>query len=176
MPGREDMRHGYRHLSSLLEYPSPALTARVSSCLDWLESVNSQAAAWLRKFQTHVEQTALTQLEEIYSATFDLQPKCVPYAGYHLFGENYQRGAFMVKLQEQYRCYGFSWGNELPDHIAVILRFMSVLPDPEAARVMREDCLIPVFQKIMAGFAKEDRSIYGPALQTVLVWMQEVSL
>ncbi len=171
---QQDLCHIYRNFSNILEYPSPTLSVNVKECLVLLESINSKATARLKKFQAFVVQTPLGQLEEIYSGTFDLQPKCYPYAGYHLFGENYKRGAFMVKLQEQYRLHDFSWEKELPDHIAVILRFLSILHDEEAAGILKEECLIPVLEKMLKAFGEEKTNMYTEAVQALLLLLKEV--
>lgn len=64
------------------------------------------------------------ELEEIYTHTFCLTPHCIPYVSTHLFGEeSFQRTEFMCRLKEVYQQRNFSAGKELPDHIAVILRF-----------------------------------------------------
>lgn len=158
----------------MLEYPSPALAENVKECLVLLDSAHSKATARLKNFQAFVVQTPLGRLEEIYSGTFDLQPKCYPYAGYHLFGENFKRGAFMVKLQEQYKLHDFTCEKELPDHIAVILRFLSILPDDESARILRDECLIPVLEKMVLAFGEENRDMYSEAIHSLLLLLKEV--
>ncbi len=98
----------------------------------------AQAAALLTEFCSFVEQASPARLEELYTGTFDLQAVCYPYVGYHLFGDSYKRGMFMAQLNAGYRERGFSAGNELPDHVAVILRFLASGPggrvQPGAAR------------------------------------------
>ena len=175
MQKQKDLCHIYRNFSYILEYPLPALSENVKECVVSLESINSKATSRLKKFQAFVVQTPLGQLEELYSGTFDLQPKCYPYAGYHLFGENYKRGAFMVKLKEQYKLLDFSCEKELPDHIAVILRFLSILHDEESAKILKEECLIPVLEKMITAFGEEETNMYSEAVQALLLLLKEVS-
>jgi nitrate reductase delta subunit len=112
-------------------------------------------------------------MEEIYTGTFDLQTKCCPYTGYHLFGENNKRGAFMVKLKEQYREHGFSTEKELPDHVCVILRFIATSRDDDLNRVLIDECLAPVLMKMKQGFT-EDRNPYGEIIHSLLLIFQEM--
>lgn len=117
--------------AALLEYPTPELPHQAGACAALLAEGYPEAADLVLQFQGSVSGLTTTRMEEIYTRTFDLQPVCYPYVGYHLFGESYKRGAFMAQLNENYRSYGYSAGNELPDHVAVILRFCAL---GEAAR------------------------------------------
>ena len=110
-----------------LDYPGPALAEDARACRGLLAQFNSEAAGRMEEFGAFLSQTHLGQVQEVYTNAFDLQPVCYPYVGYQLFGESYKRGAFLVKLQEEYRARGFSAGKELPDHLPVMLRFLSVL-------------------------------------------------
>ncbi len=99
-----------------------------------LAAVDPIAAELFRSFVLQIEQIPLERMEEIYTSTFDMQPVCYPYIGYQLFGESYKRGAFMAQLNHAFsETYGeangeatFSAGNELPDHVAVVLRFLAI--------------------------------------------------
>ncbi|MBS4024937.1 MAG: nitrate reductase molybdenum cofactor assembly chaperone [Clostridia bacterium] len=168
-------RELYQLFSEVLEYPTPNLEEKVNECIAITASVNSKAAARLEKFKGFVAQTPPGRLEEIYSGTFDLQPTSYPYAGYHLFGENYKRGAFMVKLQEQYKEHGFSAENELPDHIAVILRFLSTTQDDENTSILLKECLIPVLTRLTKAFGEQDQNYYGEAIKAILLVLTQES-
>src|SRR3972149_6407406 len=113
----------YNLFADLLEYPTPALPRQARACAEWLLVMHPEEAARLEQFQRSVDESTTERMEEVYTRTFDMQPVCYPYVGYHLFGESYKRGAFMAQLNEGYRTYGYSSGNELPDHVGIILRF-----------------------------------------------------
>jgi len=104
---------------------------------------NQDAVLKMDTFRLFVETTSLTRLEEIYTSTFDLQAVCYPYAGYHLFGESYRRGEFLAKLKARYSAIGFSSGNELPDHVPMMLRYLAQLQDGNERDVIISECLIP---------------------------------
>ena len=63
-----------------------------------------------------------TQLEELYTRTFDLNPVCTPEVGWHIYGEQYRRGRFLVQARELLKIVGVDERGELPDHL------MSLLP------------------------------------------------
>jgi len=126
----------------LLEYPNSDLarTARECSALVGLE--NPEAAAFLTEFVAFAERTPANTIEEIYTATFDLNAQCHPYIGYHMFGEAYQRSALLLELKDRFQDYDFDPGIELPDHIAVLLRFMSICTDPEEIEEIAREAVL----------------------------------
>lgn len=159
----------YHLLSAMLEYPSPGLQDSARKCAALLTEKSPEAAARIERFAAIAEKTPPGRLEEIYTAAFDLNPTCTIYAGYQLFGESYKRGEFLVRLKQKYRQRGFSEGNELADHMAVLLRFLGHL-DPEEilARELIEDCLVPALEKMNGSFpdgCAENANPYACVLQ-----------
>ncbi len=125
--------------------------------MDFIKSLELPEANFIR-FKEQIQQFPLSRLEEIYTQTFDLQAICYPYAGYQLFGEDYRRGEFMVKLKEHYRSAGFEApGDELPDHIGVIFKYLAWNPED---KIIIEECLIPVFEKLLKSFRENTDNPY----------------
>jgi nitrate reductase delta subunit len=92
--------------------------------------------------------------EELYTATFDVTPQCVPYASIHLFGEeNFKRGEFMAALHSRYELLEFATAGELPDHVAVLLRYASMLGEAER-RELLEFCLLGPLAKMIRMLAE----------------------
>jgi len=93
-----------------------------------------------------------------------------------LFGESFDRGKFLVRLQERYRERDFVWGNELADHIPVILRFLGRLgPDEELAQNLLDKCLVPVLRLMNNNFKPDDAepvNPYAAVLQTTLAVLE----
>jgi nitrate reductase delta subunit len=153
----------YHLLSSLLEYPSPGLAGSARECAALLAPERPEAAAEIEKFRSLAEETQPGRLEEIYTGTFDINPACTIYAGFQLFGESYKRGEFLVRLKEKYRQWGFFEGNELADHLAVLLRFLGQLdPEETLARELIEDCLVPALEKMNRSFPEPSGSTLNP--------------
>jgi nitrate reductase assembly molybdenum cofactor insertion protein NarJ len=128
--------------AELLEYPHPRLAATARECSRAVAAENSEAASLLEQFAAFVERTPWSTLEEVFTATFDLNAGRHPYIGYHLFGEAYKRSVFMLELRDRYRKYGFDHGSELADHVSVMLRFMAICDDEEANAELGRDALI----------------------------------
>ncbi len=132
--------------AELLEYPRPDVAQRARECQALIAPESAQAAALLGEFVAFVERTSHSTLEEIFSSTFDLNASCHPYVGYHMFGEAYKRSALMLELQDRFREHDFDPGVELPDHIAVLLRFMSLCPDAELTTEIAREALLPTLE------------------------------
>ncbi len=131
--------------ADLLEYPRPDLdVARAArECRALVAQESADAAVLLDEFISFAERTPRDTIEEIFSATFDLNASCHPYVGYHMFGESYPRSLFMVELKDRYRGHDFYHGVELPDHIAVLLRFLSTCCDAEEREEIARDAILP---------------------------------
>jgi nitrate reductase delta subunit len=110
-------------------------------------------------------------MEELYTSTFDLNAICYPYVGYHLFGDGNHRGMFLAGLKEHYQVSHFSAGNELPDHLGVMLRFLANDGDEGEREELIFLCIIPALKKMLEGF--EDKSNpYQGVLQALLLMLQ----
>ncbi|XWK90269.1 MAG: molecular chaperone TorD family protein [Phormidium sp.] len=148
----------YRLFAALFTYPSANLPPLISECYDQLNTDYPEAAELINQFQTFVGSASIANLEEIYTSTFDVNPVCFPYPGFHLFGENFNRADFLVKLQQKYQEHGFTAPpNELADHLSVMLEFLSVLEtDAVLAQELIEDCLLPALSKMNEGFKTDN--------------------
>ena len=96
-----------------------------------------------------VKRTPRSTLEEVFTATFDLNAGRHPYIGFHLFGEAYKRSVFMLELRDRYRKYRFEHGSELADHLSVMLRFMAICDDEEIKGELARDALIRSLEPMM---------------------------
>jgi len=127
----------------LLSYPTPDFNQTVTQALDAVDSLHLPA------FRNAIDALNHDEREELYTATFDVNPRCVPYVSIHLFGEeNFKRGEFMAALHSQYEQAGFECGGELPDHLAVLLRYAATLGEP-ARRELVEFCLLGPLARII---------------------------
>ena len=165
--------------AALLEYPASAMTEQAGQLLEGLTPLHPETAKALEKFARMLDQLSLEQMRELYTITFDMQPVCYPYVGYHLFCESYKRGAFMAQLNEAYHTRDYSAGQELPDHLSVILRFLGL--DEENRRgdfcqILINNGVNPALEKMLKVFNAETENPYFgllSALQLFLVRSSE---
>ena len=89
----------YDHLAGLLAYPGEDYRNRVAACVRALEREHFEADALLAVVARCIADMRLEALEEQYIQSFDMNTKGALEVGWHLFGENYDRGVFLVKMR-----------------------------------------------------------------------------
>jgi nitrate reductase delta subunit len=143
--------------AEVLSYPrEPLDTAALRECEAFAADRSPEAAELLRAFGRFAERSSLGELQEAYTAAFDLdslsdlEPTCYPYVGHHLFDENHKRSAFLVGLNARYAEHGFAADGELPDHLAVMLRFVTTCEEEGLVSELVGDAVLPGLQR-MAG-------------------------
>ena len=100
-------------------------------------------------------------MQELYVQTFEFNPACTLEIGWHIFGENYERGEFLVRMREQLRRHGITESSELPDHLCHILPLLDRLEPEEAAD------LVGLF--VLPALAKIKDALNGSAYQDLVV-------
>jgi nitrate reductase molybdenum cofactor assembly chaperone NarJ/NarW len=148
-------------LAQLLEYPAADFESRLAQAREQLAQWDVDMAdptatpAWsLDRFANAMLAMPDGCREELYTGTFELSPACVPYISIHLFGEeNFKRGEFMAALHARYAELGFHPGQELPDHLAVLLRFAAATDDIERHELL-EYCLLRPLVRMCGALVK----------------------
>lgn len=119
-------------LAGLLAYPREGFKEAFPALSGRLAAEAPEAADALREFGAFVQGRADSELEESFTQTFDLDPTCALEIGWHLYGEDYKRGEFLVEMRRLMRQTGVPEGTELPDHLSHVLAVLSRLDEPEA--------------------------------------------
>ena len=153
-------------LADILDYPSSRLSVQITECLTMLQTTESEAAQLLEQFQLWTGKSSLAELQEGYTATFDMQAHCSLYVGHQILGEDHRRGLFMAKLREEYRTHGFSDNGELPDHLPVLLRYLAVCEQGEIRAELIAGCVLPAIARILVPLKAKDHP-YVLVLRTV---------
>lgn len=112
------------------------------------------------------------EMEELYTRTFDIQAVAYLDVGYVLFGEDYKRGHFLVKMQSLHQEYGNDCGTELPDHLPNILTLLPKLADQEEAEGLVGKLVLPAIDKMVAGFG-DHGNVYLDVLKSVSEVLKE---
>jgi len=148
-------------LAPLLEYPQGNYHALAEACLaaagdggDAEDQAIQNVRGYLVTFVGFVRQSERSELEELFTRTFDLNPTCSLDVGWHLYGEQYARGSFLVSLRAALRAHNIHEETELPDHLPSLLRLLARLETDEAAD-LAEKSLRPAVAKMMTAFPDE---------------------
>lgn len=146
-------------LASLFTYPREDYKSRMSACLDALHEsdpavmVNRDSAIdHLETFANAVRPLSTGALEELYTRTFDINPVSSLEVGWHLYGETYERGAFLVQMRDLLRRLAIEESSELPDHLTHALMALGRMEDHER-REFVSTRLARALDKMLEGFA-----------------------
>ncbi len=151
-------------LADLLVYPEPGLRTRIEHCREHLLRVVPGGGSLLDRYAEIMESRPLSEIEESYISTFDLNPACTLDLGWHLFGEDYNRGRYLVRLRRELRRCGVAEREELPDHLTLALRLLARMQPAEGAE-FASCCVGPALEKIMNSLPGDNP--YHALLETV---------
>ena len=142
------MANKYSQLIPMVSYPN-------LETISAMKSMEKNGSASLNSFLDFISGTELPDLQEKFTQTFDMSPDTCLDLGWHLYGEAYERGAFMLKIRELLREQGIAETSELPDHLSHILAALDGL-NPDDQKPMVNQFIQPALTKILAGFKDSD--------------------
>lgn len=132
----------FKALSLLLTYPSAALQEAIPGIEAALRDdglLGPKRMQMLAPLLTKLHERDLYDLQERYVLLFDRSRTLSLNLFEHIHGEGRDRGGAMVDLIEMYRNGGFDLvGSELPDHLPVLLEFLSTRPLPDAREILTD--------------------------------------
>ncbi|MBI4581611.1 MAG: hypothetical protein HY718_18075 [Planctomycetes bacterium] len=135
-------------LADLLVYPGADYPARIERCRQVLVASQPEAATLLREFEVGILSRGPVEREELFTRTFDCNPPCALEIGWHLFGESYDRGAFLVWMRGQLRRLAVPESTELPDHLTHVLAMLGRMDESEADSFAVQ-CVLPAVERIL---------------------------
>ncbi len=124
----------YDRFAKLFAYPTGDYGETLMTVTSLMDERCPTAATRLRQFSEEIGDMELHDLEESFTRTFDLNPAACAEVGWHLFGERYDRGSFMVWMREQLRRQGVTETHELPDHLVHVLPVLGRMEAEEQQR------------------------------------------
>lgn len=140
-------------ISRLLSYPENHYVQLVELLYLLVQSKLPDAAKGISDFGQFVEQCDKYELEEAYTRTFDVNPSCALEIGWHLFGEDYTRGQFLVRMRGELAKHEIPESGELPDHLTHVLAVVAAMPDDDAHQFLHA-CVFPAIHKMQAALDK----------------------
>jgi len=152
-------------LAEFLLYPDPSSVERLASRVEEVSQLNRAVSERLREFVSFARSRSLTELQELFTRTFDLNPVCSLEVGWGLFGEDYRRGRFLAFVRGQLRENGIAESCELPDHLTHLLPLLARL-QPEHARRLGREYVGPAVRKMVVTLETE-RSPFLPVLLSI---------
>lgn len=160
-------------LARLLAYPGPHFAPMGVATLARLEVAHPRAAEALRRYLAAAAPLEGFELEELYTRTFDLDPVCALEVGWHLYGEQYERGEFLARMRALVAGVGLAENGELPDHLTSVLPVVGRLARSDAER-FAVTYLRPALARMIAGVAGRDNPCEDLLRAVALLLLDEV--
>ncbi len=136
------MAKTYKALSALLSYPSRELQEAAGEIAEVLEGealLSPEALGAIRPLIGEMASWDIYDLQERYVLLFDRSRTLSLNLFEHVHGESRERGPAMLDLLETYRAGGYELAaTELPDHLPILLEFLSTLPEAEALELLKD--------------------------------------
>jgi nitrate reductase delta subunit len=155
----------YDLLAGLFDYPQDDYASRLDRCARALEDGDASSAELLKPLHDRVRDMSVVQVQELYTRTFDINPVCTLEIGWHIYGEDYARGAFLVKMRQRMREMNVLESRELPDHLTHVLILLGRLTGDEADELAAR-YLLPALDKMLAGMNDREHP-YRAVLEAV---------
>ena len=157
----------YHVFAALLTYPEEDYGQHTESAL---RLVPKQCRELVEQFAEAIRGRQTWELQELFTRTFDMNPVCSLELGWHLFGENYERGLLLVRMREELRRFGIEESTELPDHLTHVLELLDRM-DLARAEDFAAACVLPALRKMIAAIEGKG-NLYEPVLLAIQVFLR----
>ena len=144
--------------SQMLKYPDGQFFDHLDQLKLLVDSFdNPQLSSLTADIYGYFKEYSVYGLEELYSQTFDWNPRNCLYAGYYLFGESYFRSSFLSNLLDNFKEHAYPYlDNELPDHFSILLDFSAkCLTGPDRKKFI-ESVVVTALDKFLNLSVKEE--------------------
>lgn len=163
--------HHYTQIADLYRYPSVESALHIEQCLDIVATNYPLATDMFLPMQKHINTKTLTELQEYYIKTFDVQAVCFLDIGYVLFGEDYKRGDFLVLIKKEQEKVQNNCGVELADHLPNLLTLLPKMKDTELREELVISLFVPALEEMIIQF-KEINNVYCELLRGLVMLLQ----
>lgn len=155
-------------LANVLTYPGENYSHLVRACS---ACATGPCNDELRAFVAELEPLPTYAAQELFTQTFDLNPLCSLELGWHLFGENYERGLLLVRMRQEMRAAGLAETSELPDHLTHALRLIAGM-DRDHAADFTAAIVLPALMKMLDAF-RAKQNPYEHVLRALALLLRE---
>lgn len=142
----------YNSLAELFQYPHADYKVKVKAVSVLLAENYPDLTETFSSFSDFVLKSTQTEIEEIYTRTFDVQAITTLDIGYVLFGDDYKRGELLVNLTREQRDADNDCGSELADFLPNVLRLLPKMQDDVLLLELIQKVVLPSLSKICDEF------------------------
>jgi len=141
----------YNSISKLFDYPEDNYNDVVAEAIASLSNGYPEVKKELETFSQLLPKE-IFKIQELYSKSFEVQAVTSLDVGYVLYGDDYQRGVVLVKLNEEHAKLHNDCGRELGDFLPNLLRLLPKLEDDEVKTELVNMLMAPAVEKMINEF------------------------
>lgn len=145
----------YDTLTKLFIYPHADILTEINEVKEVVEEFHPEMVETLNPFIDCVRESTRSEMEEIYTRTFDVQAVTTLDIGYVLFGDDYKRGELLANLNREHLSARNDCGTELADHFPNILKLLPRMADEVIRLELVVNIVLPALNKILNDFSSD---------------------
>jgi nitrate reductase assembly molybdenum cofactor insertion protein NarJ len=157
----------YPLASRLFTYPSGDYQDVISQFGAALNPYGEGVLDGFRLIDRHFTGLPVSELQEYYIRTFDVNADCYLDIGYVLFGEESKRGQFLLNMKSEQLKANNPCGTEFADHLPNVLTLLPKMEDPLIREELVVALLVPAL-KHMAGNFRTGENTYLQLLNILI--------
>ncbi len=146
----------YSKIAHLLNYPSGDYHSTIDDLYSFLDKYANNSLGDFGIVAKHFTSLSLTELQEYYISTFDVNASCYLDVGYVLFGEESKRSQFLLHMKSEQITVGNDCGTEFPDHLPNMLTLIDKTEDEVFKEELVFTILIPALKHMIDNFKTEN--------------------
>jgi len=162
----------YDKIAYILTYPNEDFYNISSNIKILLEKSNYDSKDLFDNFYSQIKEKSIGDIQELYTATFELNAKFSLNIGSHIFKDDIKkRSMFMSRIREALIKYSVEEKTELPDFLPFILRLATKIDEVNSLESLLVECLIDPISEMIKQF-EDSKNPYNNLLKTVLKILQ----
>ncbi|MCC6548969.1 MAG: hypothetical protein IT279_02750 [Ignavibacteriaceae bacterium] len=142
----------YNSIAAIFEYPQEDYKEKIETVLMLLQNDYPDLVEAFQLFSDFVSRSSRTEIEEIYTRTFDVQAITTLDIGYVLFGDDYKRGELLANLSREQLAAKNECGTELADFLPNVLRLLPKMEDDVLRLELVQKIILTSLTKIVSEF------------------------
>ena len=157
----------YKYIADLFRYPTEETLKSIQRLSDYLAEKDIVLSAKFKLFVEFHSNKTLTDLEEHYIRTFDVQAICHLDIGYIIFGDDSKRGRFLYHIKEEQENANNDCGKDLADFLPNILTLLSKTDNKDLSEELSVSILLPALLQILQKLENEN-SIFNIPVEILI--------
>jgi nitrate reductase molybdenum cofactor assembly chaperone len=148
----------YSYIAQLFNYPNGDYLETVEQLQTELKKYGESHVDEFISVASHFTSNPISELQEYYIHTFDVNASCYLDVGYVLFGEESKRGQFLLNMKSEQLKANNDCGTEFPDHLPNVLTLLPKIEDHLFTEELVVTMLLPALKQMFGNFSKEDNN------------------